>query len=335
VSVSVPKSPYGRTPPVYAGPSRTLPNACVNLKIIPKNAPTELIDFSGVASLPRSIKITQRITSGSVTIGRYLPNQNLGIFIGATQHVVMVHEGAPLEMEWLLPCSDTHERRWVEQGDVDIHPCDTLIYKRWKTSSRMLFMAIDSVFVSQIVEEVFDRHSIELKLQIGIRDAVIEGMAEAWREELQVRGAGGRVHAEALATALIVHLFRTYGGGGANLQVSTGGMNGTRLRRVVEHMEEHLSEDISLCTLASIAGFSVHHFSDVFKTETGFAPYQFLIERRMHRAKEILLRSDTPIAQIALDVGFSSQSHFTEHFRKSTGTTPLRYRRARKYPAGI
>ena len=302
----------------------------MNLNVIPENTPAELIDFAGVASLPRNIKITQRITSGPVTIGRYLPDPNPGVLIGATQHAVMVHEGAPLEMEWLLPNSDTHERKRMEQGDVDIHPCDTLVYKRWQTSSRMLFMAIDRAFVGRIVDEVFDRHSIELKPQIGIRDGVIEGMAEAWREELQERGAGGRVHAEALATALIVRLFRTYGDGRANLQVNTGGMNGTRLRRVVEYVEEHLSEDIGLCMLASIAGFSVHHFSDVFKTETGFAPHQFLTERRVHRAKELLLGSDTPIAQIAVGVGFSGQSHFTEHFRKSTGTTPLRFRRARK-----
>jgi AraC family transcriptional regulator len=297
---------------------------------IPENTPTELINFAGIASLPRHIEITDRITAGAVTIGRYVLKPNSGVFIGTTQYAVVVREGTPFEMEWLPPRSDAYERKRMEQGDIDIHPCDTLVYKRWQTSSRTLFMAIDHTLMSQIVEEVFDQRSIELKPKIGIRDTVIEGMSEAWREELRVRGAGGRIHAEALATALIVHLFRTYGDGGANIQMNMGGMNGTRLRRVVDYIEGHLSEDIGLCTLASLAGFSVHHFNDVFKTETKFAPYQFLIERRIHRAKEKLLGSDAPIAQIALDVGFSGQSHFTEHFRKSTGTTPLRYRRDRK-----
>lgn len=190
----------------------------------------------------------------------------------------------------------------------------------------MLFMAVERALVVQIVAEVFDRQHMDLKPRIGIRDTVIEGMAEAWREELLERGAGGRVQAEALATALIVHLFRTYGEGGANIRVSTGGMNGTRLRRVVEYIEEYLSEDISLCVLASIAGFSVHHFNDVFKAETGIAPHHFLIERRVHRAKELLLGSDIPIAQIASEVGFSGQSHLTLHFRRLAGTTPLRFR---------
>jgi AraC family transcriptional regulator len=300
------------------------------MTVIPENTPTELVDFAGVASLPRHIGITHRITGGAVTIGRYMLNPNSGAFIGTTQYVAVVHDGAPFEMEWLLPGSDTFERKRMELGDIHIHPCDTLAYKRWQTSSRMLFMAVDRTLVGQIVKEVFDRSFIELKPRIGIRDTIIEGMAQAWREELQERGAGGRVHAEALGTALIVHLFRTYGDNSANIQVITGGMNGLRLRRVVEYMEDHLGEDIGLCMLASIAGFSVHHFSDVFKAETGFAPHQFLIERRIHRAKELLLGSDTPIAQIAVEVGFSGQSHFTEHFRKSTSTTPLRFRQARK-----
>jgi AraC family transcriptional regulator len=211
----------------------------------------------------------------------------------------MVHEESPFEMEWLLPGGKTLERKKMEPGNIHIHPCDTLTYKRWRTSSRMLFLAIDRTLVARIVEEVFDQRFVELKSHVGIRDAVIEGMAEAWREELRERGAGGRVQAEALATALVVHLFRTYGDREASLRVVSGGMNGMRLRRVIEYIEEHLGEDISLGTLASIAGFSVHHFHEVFKAEMDMAPHHFLIERRVHRAKELLLGTDMPIAQIA------------------------------------
>jgi AraC family transcriptional regulator len=299
-----------------------------DLRNLPDGTPTELIDFAGVASLPRHIEITQRITGGAVTIGRYILKPNPGAFIGTIQYAVMLQEGAPFDMEWMLPGSDTLKRKLMEPGAVHIHPWDTLVYKRWLASSRMLFMAIERNFIGQIVDEVYDQRSIELRPRIGIRDPVIEGIAEAWREELQEHGAGGRIHAEALATALIVHLFRTYGEGGANFRAVTGGMTGTRLRRVVEYIEAHLSEDTSLCTLASLVGFSVHHFNDVFKAETGMAPHHFLIERRVHRAKELLLGSNMPIAEVAVSVGFSGQSHLTLHFRRLTGITPARFRAA-------
>jgi AraC family transcriptional regulator len=292
--------------------------------------PTELIDFASVGRPPRHIEITHRITSGFVTIGRYVLKPNPGAFLGTTQYAITIHEGAPFDMEWILPGSHTLERRLMEPGDIQIHPWDTLVYKRWLASSRMLFMAIERDFINQIVAEVYDRRSIELRPQIGIRDPVIEGMAEAWREELQERGAGGRIHAEALATALIVHLFRTKGECGANFRAVTGGMTGTRLRQVVDYIAAHLSEDISLSTLASLVGFSVHHFNDVFKAETGMAPHHFLIERRVHQAKELLLGSNMPIAEVSISVGFSGQSHLTSHFRRLTGTTPARFRAAGK-----
>lgn len=296
------------------------------MAIIPENTPTELIDFAGVASLPRHIEITHRISSGAVTMGRYLFKPDVGAFIGATQYAVMVHEGAPCELEWLLPGSSILEKKLMEPGDIHILPWDTLVYKRWSTSSRMLFMAIDRNFIGQIADEVYDGRSIELRPKIGIRDPVIGCMAEVWRGEVQKRGAGGRIHAEALATTLIVHLFRMNGTDGDNSRAVNGGITGMRFRRIVEYIEEHLSENISLRTLASLVGFSVHHFNDVFKAETGTAPHQFVIERRVHRAKELLLGSSLPIAEVAVAVGFSGQSHFTLHFRRLAGTTPARFR---------
>ncbi|WP_234729614.1 helix-turn-helix domain-containing protein [Acidocella facilis] len=109
-----------------------------------------------------------------------------------------------------------------------------------------------------------------------------------------------------------------------------GGMRGVRLRRAVDYIESHLGEDVRLPALAAVVGFSVHHFSEVFKAETGSAPHHFLIWRRIHRAKELLLGTDMPIAEIALEVGFSGQSHLTLNFRKLTGTTPLRFRVSNK-----
>jgi len=301
-----------------------------NLDRVPENTPTELLDFSNGSSQLKNIEIIQRITNGPVTIGRYLLPPNPGVFLGATQYAVMVMEGSPVEIEWLPPGSQDYERKRIEHGNVDILPSDTLLYQRWETSSRTMFIAIDKIFVKQIVEQAFAGNAVELKPYIGLRDPIIEGMAQAWRGELEVRGTGGRIQAEALATALVVHVFRTYGEGGATPKTLTGGMSGTRLRRVTDYIESNLTEEISLGSLASLAGFSIHHFNDVFKAETGYSPHRYIIERRIHRAKELLLTNDSPIAQIAVDLGFSGQSHFTEHFRKSTGTTPLRFRRARK-----
>lgn len=290
---------------------------------------TELVDLSRAGVLFKHIEILQRLTFGSVTIGRYRHKSTGCAVIGTTQLTVLIHEGAILEMDWHTFGAGHYERVRIEFGDIQIHPSDTLVYKHWRTPSRMLFLAVDRAFANQVVANVFGKPFAEMQFRVRIRDSVIEGMAEAWREELRTGGVGGQMCAEALATALIIHLYRMYGHWEPDMRATIGGMRGGRLRRVVAYVEEHLDEDIRLSALASIAGLSVHHFSDVFKAETGLTPHHYVVERRIHRAKELLLGSEAPIAQIAAQVGFSGQSHFSEHFRKLTNMTPLRFRRAK------
>ncbi|MEM7545937.1 MAG: AraC family transcriptional regulator [Pseudomonadota bacterium] len=95
-----------------------------------------------------------------------------------------------------------------------------------------------------------------------------------------------------------------------------------RVQTVLDHVEHNLGEQLSLTDLADIAGVSPYHFARVFRKATGRSPHQYLIERRLARAKQRLKRSDDPIAAIAIDCGFGSQSHMTDVFGKILGTTP-------------
>lgn len=100
-----------------------------------------------------------------------------------------------------------------------------------------------------------------------------------------------------------------------------------RLRRVLEHIEDALEDgDLSLAELAAVASLSPFHFSRAFKAATGRAPHQFVLARRVERAKALLARRDLALAEIAYRAGFASQAHFSTAFRRATGTTPARYR---------
>lgn len=100
-----------------------------------------------------------------------------------------------------------------------------------------------------------------------------------------------------------------------------------KLKRVVDHIEAHLDQTLTLTELAAIAGLSVFHFSRMFKLATGESPYHFVGSRRLARAERLLRESDTPLSELALDCGFASQSHFNAAFRKALGVSPGRYRR--------
>jgi AraC family transcriptional regulator len=100
-----------------------------------------------------------------------------------------------------------------------------------------------------------------------------------------------------------------------------------RLKRVVEYVEIHISEPITLAALAAAAGMSRMYFASQFKVATGLRPHDYVLHKRIERAQHLLLTTQTPLVEIALGVGFQTQAHFTTIFKKIVGNTPLRWRR--------
>jgi len=97
---------------------------------------------------------------------------------------------------------------------------------------------------------------------------------------------------------------------------------------VTAYIEEHLSEQVSLATLARLARLSTFHFCRAFKQSFGVPPHRYHTNRRIERAKLMLAERKHSVTEIGLAVGFSETSSFTAVFRKITGQTPSRYHRA-------
>jgi AraC family transcriptional regulator len=96
---------------------------------------------------------------------------------------------------------------------------------------------------------------------------------------------------------------------------------------VPESLEQRISENPPLEQLASLTGMSVYEFAKRFKTATGLSPYQFVLAQRLERTKDLLEHSQLSLAEIAYNVGFSSQAHMTRVFKERMGYTPKTYRK--------
>jgi len=105
-----------------------------------------------------------------------------------------------------------------------------------------------------------------------------------------------------------------------------GGLSPGAMRRVREYVEVHLGESIDLSMLAGVAGLSVHHFARQFKQSAGVPPHVYLTQKRVERAREMLVQTNLPLAEIAFAVGFFDQGHLARHFRHMLGTTPREFR---------
>ncbi len=100
-----------------------------------------------------------------------------------------------------------------------------------------------------------------------------------------------------------------------------------RLRRVVEYVDMHISEQITLAALASVAGMSRMYFASQFRAATGLRPHDYVLHKRVEQAQHLLITTSDPLVEIAFSVGFQTQAHFTTIFKKIAGNTPLRWRR--------
>jgi AraC family transcriptional regulator len=111
-----------------------------------------------------------------------------------------------------------------------------------------------------------------------------------------------------------------------------GGLAPWKMRRVSSYIETHLDSTIRTTDLASLIKLSVFHFSRAFRASFGEAPHTFLMRRRIERAQDMMLQTNLPLAQVAINCGMSDQAHLNRSFRRFIGQSPGAWRRARTAP---
>ena len=139
--------------------------------------------------------------------------------------------------------------------------------------------------------------------------------------------------ADALNTALAVQIMRQFVDPAAITLAPSNGLSHERLARIRDYVEAHLGEPLTLTEIAAVACLSPYHLSRSFKLTTGIGLHQYVVRRRTERAKQLLLRTELPLAEIADIVGFDSQASFTARFRREIGVSPGQLRAGRHAPA--
>jgi len=114
---------------------------------------------------------------------------------------------------------------------------------------------------------------------------------------------------------------------GAVVSAARGGLAPWQIQRVAEFISGHIAEAIRIQDLAAVARLSTGYFSHAFRCSTGQSPYAYVLRRRVQHAQELMLGTDAPLAEIALDCGFTDQPHFTRLFRGIVGVPPAAWRR--------
>jgi AraC family transcriptional regulator len=107
-----------------------------------------------------------------------------------------------------------------------------------------------------------------------------------------------------------------------------------QVRKVLAHIEANLGAQMRNKDLAAVARLSEYHFNVAFRNSIGESPHGYIIRRRVERAQGLMLSTEKPLSEIALECGLADQAHFTRLFRSIVGESPAAWRRARANPAG-
>jgi AraC family transcriptional regulator len=173
--------------------------------------------------------------------------------------------------------------------------------------------------------DAFGRTDALFDMSMGIEDGRVATLVELMCSEVAAGCPTGQSYGEALSLALasrVASLCAAMPGSRRRLPM----LSAHQLQRVSQHVARHLGEDLAIERLAAAVNMSAFHFARCFKRATGMTPHKYVTQQRILRAREMIVDGRRSISDVAFALGFASQSHFADVYRRATGTSPGRDR---------
>ncbi len=185
-----------------------------------------------------------------------------------------------------------------------------------------LHLHVPNRLIAECLRDMPERHGRAMAADGLIRDLATERIARTLLAAGQDRGPLGLLFADTVGLAIVARLLHRLREDGAGAPRT--GLAKWRLKRTIDHVEAHLGDPIRLSDMAEAAGLTRMHFAAQFKLSTGLRPHEYVLRRRIERAQEMLMVAADSVVEIALSVGFQTQSHFNRHLRARGRTDAAR-----------
>ena len=227
------------------------------------------------------------------------------------------------------------QTRFRQEGaSNDWAPFSTILYAPGEPHSggidegqQTLVMLMGIRFLTAAADEMFHRERFEIQPFRDVSAPVIQHLHQAVRVAIRSGQVPSRLFLNSIAHAMAAHLLRHHA-------IKVPGrpfkavISSHVLRQIDRLIDERIGGDFDVEALASLAGVGPQRFSQRFRLTTGMSPWRYVQSRRLERAKALLKDGKTPLSEIAFNLGYCNQSHFTNAFRKAVGITPRAYRSA-------
>jgi len=213
-------------------------------------------------------------------------------------------------------------------GMIDLMPAGTVIERvEWQGQRSA---CVSAVIPAALARELSTEDAPGFDPESGPRYNLVDAHVVDLVRRLEAQAIAGQplgiLYTEALSLTLLTYLRGRYARYTTS-PPSAGVLSAWQRDRLIEYVEANLSTNIGLSDLAGLAGYSPDHFARLFRRCFGQPPYQYVLARRVERAKVMLKDLSRPIANIAAACGFATQAHLNSAFKQRTGVTPGVYRR--------
>ncbi|SEF10142.1 AraC family transcriptional regulator [Rhizobiales bacterium GAS191] len=201
-------------------------------------------------------------------------------------------------------------------------------YYEWQEPcvlTRVVYFYFDPAKMPTLRETSVARATLAPRL--FFEDATLWNTALKLKRLIESAGSDSSSYIKALGIVLAHEVVRLNEGAPCIEAPVRGGLAAWQQRTVINYIQEHIAEQISLTTLAQLARLSPHYFCRAFKQSFEMPPHRYHCSRRIELAKMLLAKPGSSVTDIALTVGFSDTSSFTAAFGKAAGLTPTAYRR--------
>jgi AraC family transcriptional regulator len=198
---------------------------------------------------------------------------------------------------------------------------------RIEGEGHVCMVSIEPAVLQEMIAESPYRDPLELIRTRNGQDATLQGLLLKLQANLAAGCPSGPLFSESLCVQITETIIQRYSLGRTRLDEYKGGLSGACLRLTLEYIDENLDLDLDGDSIAAVSGLSKYHFGKAFKQSTGMTLHSYVLSRRIGRSRELLVRSDFPLAAVAEAAGFANQSHFTTVFSKRVGISPHAYRK--------
>jgi AraC family transcriptional regulator len=236
-----------------------------------------------------------------------------------SHHVLYFHVGHPVQLTCRL---DGRERSGGVHypGDFCVLPAGVKGQWTMEAPADSLVLRLSPLLVKETAQTLrLKSAQAAITPAMRVRDPHLEYIGWMLRAEQEAGYPYGRIFVDSLAAAIAARLLRRYGRNTTAPRASRHQLPKWRLRTVCDYIRGNLDRDLSLAELANIAGFSVSHFKPLFRQAMGLPVHRYVVECRVERARQLLLQGDRSMGDIALESGFTHQSHMTRCLRRVLG----------------